>query len=159
MNARIVTRQVAALLLLVAGFALAACGGNTVRGEAPLAQTSGWRLDDGDLFLALRLRNVNDEPLVVRDLALDIALGDEPVNVRHRSSPGVEIAPGGFETLNLRLGRDEAVAARFARLAAGEVASLPYALSGTVGTAQSGALAVRLESRIYPVPGRTGEFR
>ena len=66
MNARIVTRQVAALLLLVAGFALAACGGNTVRGEAPLAQTSGWRLDDGDLFLALRLRNVNDEPLVVR---------------------------------------------------------------------------------------------
>lgn len=159
MNAPIEARYAAALLLLVAGLALAACGAGTIRGEAPLVQASGWRLDGGDLFLELRLRNVNDEPLNVQELAVEITLGDEPVVLRHQAAPKVEIAPGGFENLELGLGRDAAVAARFARLADGDVASIPYALTGTVGTAQSGDLPIRLESRIYPVPGRPDAFR
>lgn len=159
MNTPIDARHATALLLLFAGLTLASCSGNAIRGEAPLVQASGWRLEDGDLFLALRLRNVNDEALVVRELAVDITLGDEPLTIRHRMSPDIEIAPGGFETLDLALGQDDAVATRFAGLAAGNVASLPYELTGTVGTAQSGELPIRLESRIYPVPGRSGEFR
>jgi LEA14-like dessication related protein len=146
------------LLLTSLCLALAGCGGSAIRGEAPLVQTGGWRVDDGSLFLALRFRNVNDDPLTVQEISLALSVNDAPVH-RHLASPGIDIAPGGFETVNLDLGDDDALLASFDRLAAGDVGSLAYRITGTVSTRHIGDQPLRLEGRVYPVPGRPGEFR
>lgn len=145
-------------LVFLAGI-LPACSSDAVRDESPFAEVSGWRIDGRDLSLDLRLRNVNVEPMQVAGLELAVRLDDGVDLFRHREAPGVEIAPGGFETLTVRTEASEAGTALLEALAGRERPNLPFVLEGTVTTEKSGALPIRREGRIYTVPGRPGEFR
>ncbi|MEE4174983.1 MAG: LEA type 2 family protein [Xanthomonadales bacterium] len=145
-------------LLFLAGV-LPACSGDAVRDESPFAEVSGWRIEGRDLSIDLRLRNVNVEPMRVAGLDLAVRLDDGVSLFRHRETPGVEIAPGGFETLTVRTEATAAGTALLEALAGRERPNLPYVLEGTVTTEKSGALPIRREGRIYTVPGRPGEFR
>lgn len=146
-----------ALALLLA-LALGACGGG-VRGESPFAQVSSWRIDGRDLALDLRLRNVNEEPLEVRALTLDVTVDDGVELFRHDAPLALEIAAGGFETVHLEGTASAAGTALLQRLAKGDVASLAYRLQGSVDSEDSGELTIEREGRIYTVPGRPNEFR
>ncbi len=157
--ARSIRHPVLAMCGLVCVLLLAAACAGGVRGESPFAQVTGWRIDGRDLSVDLRLRNVNDEPLVVRALDLDVVLDDSVELFRHRATPGHEIAAGGFETLALSVTASEEGTALLERLASGERASLAYRLEGTVHSEESGDLPIEREGHIYTVPGRPGEFR
>jgi hypothetical protein len=148
------------LPLLVLGMVLiAACSGATVKDEAPFVEVSSWSIDGRDLSVALRLRNVNDDPMQVEGLELDVELDRGVVLFRHRGNPDVEIAPGGFETLEIRAEASREGTALLRALSDRERGDLPFLLEGTVITAKSGSLPIRREGRIYTVPGRPGEFR
>ena len=138
---------------------LTACSGDAVRDESPFAEVSGWRIEGRDLSIDLRLRNVNVEPLQIEALDLAVQLDDGVNLFRHRESPGVDIAPGGFETLSVRTEATVAGTALLEALAARDRTDLPYVLEGSVTTEKSGVLPIRREGRIYTVPGRPGEFR
>ncbi len=150
------------LRLLPVLFALAtltACSGDLVRGEAPFAQVTSWKIDGRAITLDLRLRNVNDAPLVAKALALSVTLDDDVLLFRSNEVVDLDMAAGGFETVTLALEASEAGTALLQDLAAGERNDLPYRLEGTVFSEKSGDLPIRRDGRIYTVPGRPGEFR
>lgn len=136
-----------------------ACASGKVRGEAPFAQLSNWKIDGQTLNQDLRLRNVNDEAMEVQAIRLEVALDGDTRLYRHEQAVDIEIAPGGFETIPLALTATAEGAAALERLSSGELASLAYRLEGTVVSRESGDHAIRREDRIYRVPGRPGEFR
>lgn len=147
------------LMALFVAALLTACTGGQVRGEAPFAQVSSWAIDGRELVLDLRLRNVNDQPLVATELALSVTLDDGVLLFRHRAPVDIDIAAGGFETIPLSLEASEAGTALLADLADGKRTDLPYRLEGTVFSEKSGDLPIARDGRIYTVPGRPGEFR
>jgi hypothetical protein len=148
------------LSLLALGVVLiAACSGGAVRDEAPFAEVSSWSIEGRDLSVALRLRNVNDDPMQIEGLELQVELDQGVPLFRHRGNPGVEIAPGGFETLEIRAEASREGTALLRALSDRERGDLPFVLEGAVITAESGSLPIRREGRIYTVPGRPGEFR
>jgi hypothetical protein len=146
----------AGLLLLLA--ALTACSGSTVRGEAPFVQVNSWRLQGEQLEMLLRLRNVNDAELAVETVDLSVRLDGEPL-LSLRQAVDVTIPATGFESLRLSGTVSADGAGQLARLEAGEFASLPFVIDGRLETSGDGELALRREGRIYPMPGRPGEFR
>ena len=148
----------AAAVLLVLLLALTACGGSAVRGEAPFAQVTSWRLEGEQLEMLLRLRNVNDAELAVEAVDLTVQLDGEPL-LSLRQEVDVTIPATGFESLRLSGPVSTAGAGQLARLEAGEFASLPFLIDGRLETTGDGALDLRREGRIYPMPGRPGEFR
>lgn len=147
------------LAMLLSAALLTACTGGQIRGEAPFAQVSSWTIDGRTLTLDLRLRNVNERPLVAKELALAVTLDDAIVLFRHRAPVDIDIAAGGFESITLSLEASEAGTALLADLAAGGRNDLPYRLEGTVFSENSGDLAISRDGRIYTVPGRPGQFR
>ena len=157
--ATIILRACPRLLFILCATLLAACSGDAVRDEAPFAEVSSWSIEGQDLSVDLRLRNVNDDPMQVEGLELDVTLDQAVSLFRHRGSPGVEIAPGGFETFEIRAKASPEGTALLKALSDRERGDLPYVLAGTVITAKSGTLPIRREGRIYTVPGRPGEFR
>ncbi len=144
--------------LLTATLMLCACAGG-VRGESPFAQVTSWRIDGRALSVDLRLRNVNDEALELRSLVLAVDLDDDVNLFRHEQGLDLEIAAGGFETIQLDITASEAGTERLRRLSDGEVASLAYRLEGSVDSEDSGRLSIERDGHIYTVPGRPGSFR
>lgn len=147
------------LLLFSGMLLLAACSSDVVRDESPFAEVTGWSIEARNLSIDLRLRNVNDDPMQVEALELDVVLDQDVTLFRHRERPDVEIAPGGFETLAIQVEASREGTALLEALANRDRGDLPYVLEGTVVTAKSGELPIRREGRIYTVPGRPGEFR
>lgn len=152
-------RRPLALCLLLWAWLLTACATDAIRDEAPFAEVSGWRIDGNDLAIDLRLRNVNDDPLEVEALDLEVVLDQSVPLFRHRGTPRIEIAPGGFETLAIRTEATRDGTALLKSLSDRERSNLSYVLEGTVVSPESGSLPIRREGRIYTVPGRPGEFR
>lgn len=152
-------RALPSLLLSLTVALLAACSSGAVRDEAPFAEVGGWGIEGRDLTVSLRLRNVNDDPMRVEGIDLGVVLDGNVPLFRHRGTPGVDIAPGGFETLEIRTEATREGTALLEALSNRERGDLPYVLEGTVSTANSGNLPIRREGRIYTVPGRPGEFR
>lgn len=145
-------------VLLLAGM-LSACSSDAVRGEAPFAEASGWRIEGRNLEIDLRLRNVNDDPMRVTGIAFEVELDEDVPLFRHRGDTDVEIPPGGFESLTIRGEATMEGTALLESLSEQARGDLAYVLEGTVTTADSGDLPIRREGRIYRVPGRPGEFR
>lgn len=137
---------------------LAGCSAGGVRGEAPFVQVTSWRLDGDTVTATLRLRNVNDEELVIDAVTLNVDLDDSSF-VNHSESRHLEVAANGFETLTLDMRATAEGAGALERLGNGETASLPYSLTGDVDSPDEGRLEFSREGHIYPVPGRPGQFR
>ncbi len=146
------------LCLALATAWLGACSSGGVRGEAPFAQVTGWRIDGHDLQASLRLRNVNSETLVVDELYVNIEL-DGTLLAQHQARQRFEIAANGFETVELAMTASDAGVAALQRLQAGETGSLRTAITGHVTSPDEGRLEFRRDGHIYTVPGRPGEFR
>jgi LEA14-like dessication related protein len=145
---------IAALLLA----ALSACSSSGVKGEAPFVQVLAWQLQDTTLQVSLRLRNVNDEQLDVEGLAFTVWLdGTELANYQGRHDTVVPAT--GAETLELSLAPSATGLELLAGLQAGDPPNLPYSIDGTVRSGSLGELGFSRAGRLYPVPGRPGQFR
>lgn len=152
-------RLLNALLFLSSGLFLAACSSGTVKGESPFAQVNSWRIDDSTLSMELRLRNVNDEPLELSSVKLDVFVERDVTLVKMRKAVGISIPAGGFETIQLQATATENGVILLGELSRKERASLAYRLEGVAESRKEGALSFRHDGHIYTVPGRTGEFR
>ena len=145
----------AALLLLPL---LPACSSSGVKGEAPFVQVLAWQLQGDKLQVSLRLRNVNDEKLTVKGLTFTVLL-EETLLARYQASQDMVVPATGAETLELSLAPTADGLALLNSLQSGQQSSLPYNLEGTISAAGLGELRFNRAGRIFPVPGRPGQFR
>lgn len=155
MNTAIIRNLVIAAVALTL---LAGCGPKRVRGEAPFVQVNSWRIDGTDLFMDVRVRNVNDEPLPMSGIEFSVTL-DETELVAYQGQHPVDVSANGFETLKLEMTASDAGTDLLAQLQAGDVGSLPYDFSGSVISQDDKKYRFRRDGHIYTVPGRPGQFR
>lgn len=137
---------------------LQACSSGGIRGEAPFAQVTGWRIDGDALQASLRLRNVNTETLVVDGLVVSFELDGQPL-ARYTGNTRFEIAANGSETIEMEMTASAEGVSALQRLQAGETGSLRSAMEGHVTSPDEGTLEFHRDGYIYTVPGRPGEFR
>jgi hypothetical protein len=110
------------------------------------------------LNLRLRIRNVNELPIQVRRLRFRLALEGTELT-RFDGARTASVIANGVDTLAFELSASDAGRDLLASLTSGEVANLAYTLEGEIGAAESEPLSFTGEGRIYPVPGRPGQFR
>ncbi|NRB72344.1 MAG: hypothetical protein HRU51_10570 [Xanthomonadales bacterium] len=118
-----------------------------------------WTQSDGRLSVELRLRNVNDEALGIDGLALRIMLPDNGVLTSQSSDLKVSLPAGGSERLTLDLTANSPALEQFVALESGAISSLSYELTGQLLRSGKRAMTLNREGFIYPVPGRSGQFR
>ncbi len=154
------TRYLRSIMLaaLTAGLMVAACGPKVVRGQPPFAQVNALRLDGTALQLELGLRNINDEPMEVQYLQLTLTVQETELTA-HEGPLTAIVSANGKETLSLRLPASETGRRLLAALEDGAHTNLPYQLRGSLQTAGDSELPFQSNGRLYPVPGRSGQFR
>lgn len=139
---------------------LSACTANIrdVTGEPPQASIDGIERRGSTLLVELALANVNDEPmrLVAVDLNLEV---DGVALTRGQRNVPVVISANGREVLRLSLEAERAGLARLDRLAGGEVPRLPWTLSLELGIVEGPDRQTRTEGWLHPVPGQAHRFR
>jgi len=137
---------------------LAACAGPGIRGEPPFVQVNGLRLAERDLTLDLGLRNVNAEPLQIEHIEFSVTL-EETSLARYNAASRASVIANGRENLRFELAASEEGAALLGELESGSRSDLRYRLEGVVTASESKPMRVQREGRLYPVPGRPGQFR
>lgn len=156
MNKRLLLRYLLSTLLLLP--VLTACSSSEVKGEVPFVQVLSWQLQGDSLQVSLRVRNVNDEKLTVKALAFTVLL-DDTLLARYQASQDTVVPATGAETLELSLAPTADGLALLNSLQSGQQSSLSYNLEGTISAAGLGELRFSRAGRIFPVPGRPGQFR
>lgn len=140
------------------GLLLSACGSSLVRGEPPYVKVHSLNLDDSVLVLRLGVRNLNDVPIALARVSFDIEL-DETELARFDGPRDASVIANGSETLRFELEASEPGKALLDSLERGEASSLAYRLEGSIVTVDEETLPLAGEGRLYPVPGRPGQFR
>lgn len=159
------TVSIKAFLLLGVALALSACGGpREVRGELPLITLEGLERQADQIQLQLGLRNVNDRPFYLGEVALSLSVGgDRLIDLIH--SPDFEIGARGREVLTLR---GQGLVDGLQRLDQLEPQSSPdrEALRSLAWQMEISLIDERGRGRdsevsgfLHPVPGQPGRFR
>lgn len=146
------------LLLLLAALLLTACASRMVRNQPPLAQITSWTLAEDALLVDLHLRNINEEPMPLTAVSLNLTVGDTLL-ARHRQPLDTSVATSGFESIPLRLAPTPEGRRELEALEDGARKSLTYRLDGSVTTSGGRELVFERDGHVYTVPGRPGQFR
>ena len=148
----------ALLTACLASIFLSACGPKLVRGESPFVSIQGIELGEENMTLRLRIRNINDVAIETTNIQFDLDLEGEAL-VAYNQPQRANVIASGAETLSFELAPSEAGKALLLSLQNREVPNLEYRLSGELGTVDDPTLTFSGNGRIYPVPGRPGQFR
>jgi hypothetical protein len=143
-------------LLLV--LALSACGPRLIRGEPPYVIVRGLDSTGQKLALRLRVQNINGVTMELTRVRFSIDIAGEQL-ARHDAPSSTSIIANGTETLRFELDATESGRALLASLEEREVPNLEYRIEGELETVDEGTLRFAGDGRIYPVPGRPGQFR
>lgn len=135
-----------------------ACGNRLVRGESPFVAVDGIDAAGDTLNVKLRIRNINEVPIRIRRLRFRLMLEGAEL-ARFDGARTASVIANGVETLAFDLSASGAGRDLLASLTSGEVPNLAYTLEGEIGATESEPLSFTGEGRIYPVPGRPGQFR
>lgn len=151
------------VLLTVAAATLAmlvvtACGPSVIRGRPPLVNLSGLSLADESLDAEFSFSNQNGVPMTISATTIAITVRNTDL-FRHTQSLELPIDANSAEDLRIRQPVDPFVRTLLVSLDSGELASLPFDLSGSVETAEDGTLRFEYTGYLYPVPGRPGHYR
>ncbi len=146
------------LLCTLSTLSLGGCGGRMVRGESPYVGIQSISLDGQRVELRLRLRNINDVAIQVARIRFTLQL-EETELANFDEARNASVIANGLETLRFELDASADALALFESLEGGEVPNLSYAVEGSISTTDEGPLSFSGEGRIYPVPGRPGQFR
>ena len=152
-------RAVAALVGALLAALLTACGGTlVVTGEPPYVRVSSIVVNENSVDIEFDIRNVNTQALDVRAVRFELEVGGE-VLARFDRQLEAGVVPSGNDIVTVTIEPEPAGLARLEALEAGEVSSLPWALSGDVQVPEEGRLPFENAGHVYPVPGRPGHFR
>jgi hypothetical protein len=138
---------------------LPACGGTSlIKGEPPRVSISSVSRTSAGLSLQLRFRNINQEPLVISQVAFTFTLDDHPFRVSRTAMPlSIDASTSEVNAFTLTLPAN--IDSRLTALESGEVASLQHELEGEVIDQDGDNMDFRFEGHLYAVPGRPGQFR
>lgn len=146
------------LLALACALLLTSCASHGIRGEPPFVQVNGLKLRAQDLTLDLGMRNVNSEPLVLEHIEFSLSLEETTLAIYNAAS-GASVIANGRENLRFELVASEEGAALLGELEQGSRKDLEYRFEGVFSANEKQQLRVQRSGRIYPVPGRPGQFR
>ena len=153
------TRHIFAIFLAFAFTTLlSACASHGVRGQAPFVQVNGLKLDAQTVSLDLGIRNVNSEPIYIQHIEFSIKLNDINLAVYDVTSQANVIA-NGTENLRFELSASPDGVALLNDLQGGKLANLEYKFDGVFLVTENAKMPVKRRGRIFPVPGRPGQFR
>ena len=152
-------RSIARLALLATiAMALAACGSGLVRGESPYVKIDSLRLQETSMEVGLGVRNINEVTIQTARVSFTVMLDGSEL-ARFDDAVDVSVIASGRETLRFELQPSESGKQLLQSLEKGDVPNLPYTLEGSIVTLEEGLLEFTGEGRLYPVPGRPGQFR
>lgn len=135
-----------------------ACGNKLVRGASPMVRMSELSHQDGMIELKLNIRNINGVDMTVQNIDFKLSMNNAE-SLSYNSQASISIVANGIETWTVELPETVAVRQLLNSLENDEIKSLPYTLTGSVGTMEDGSLRYQYEGHIYPLPGRPGHFR
>ncbi|NND44061.1 MAG: LEA type 2 family protein [Xanthomonadales bacterium] len=138
--------------------ALGACVSAGLRGHAPFTEINALRLDGTSLELDLGLRNPNSVPILISNIRFTVDL-EETRLVAYDSPSEASVLANGVENLRFQVTASPEGAALLRELEAGNRASLAYRLEGTIVASEDETMKLDRRGRLYPVPGRPGQFR
>ena len=147
--------------LMVACVALSlllACAPRLIRGKPPLVSIQSLQTIESQIELGLLLRNANEVPLDLTSMQFTLTL-EEVELARYSDQFMLSISASGAENSLFSLSMDPVGAERLKALERGDITSLAYTIEGDAVSAEDGALKFNAEGRLYPVPGRSGQFR
>ena len=145
-------------ILCLAVICTTACGSKLVRGASPMVRMTELSHQQGTVELQLNIRNINGVDMNIRNIDFELSMNDE-ASFSFNGPVDIDIVANGIETWSVELQESEAGRALLVSLEDGDIKSLPYTLSGSVGTMEDGSLRFEYEGHIYPLPGRPGHFR
>lgn len=152
-------RLAALVLLTLTSLALlTACGSGLVRGEPPFANIHSMETDGARLMVRLGLRNVNGVALDITAARFTIML-EKTELARFDETRQASVIANGTETLRFDGTASEGGLELLQSLENGATPNLAYRLEGSITTVADGVMKFNFESRLYPVPGRPGQFR
>ncbi len=155
-----VTKPLAISLLIIVVFLCTACGTKAVRGASPLVRMTELSHQDSNISLQLSMRNLNGVDLDIKSIDFSLTVNDTKDELFVYSGPvDTNIAANGTETWTVEVIESKASQELLDSLEKGEIKSLPYALKGSVASADEGKLRFEYEGHIYPLPGKPGYFR
>lgn len=146
------------MLAIFATVLLASCGTKQIRGEPPMVRLNELSHQDGAITLELSMRNVNEAPLVL--LAIDVELlVEENELLSYKGPVTTDIVANGTESWSIDVPESDSSRELLNKLQSGEVNSLPYSFKGSISSQDDGTLRFENKGHIYPLPGRPGYFR
>ena len=153
-------KHLAISLLIITGFLCTACGTQVVRGAAPLVRMTELSHQDNNINLQLNMRNLNGVDLEIQSIDFKLTVNDTEDDLFVYNGPvDTNIAANGTETWAVEVIESSASRELLESLENGEIKSLPYALKGSIISADDGKLRFEYEGHIYPLPGKPGYFR
>lgn len=168
MHASLIKSRALWLALLLLTLVLSACasGPRQVSGELPLVRIDSLERHNGEITLVLGLRNVNDRPLPLNEVRMQLRLNEEALlDLTH--TPDIEISPRGREVLRVRgpgLPAGQAILDQMnpesaAARALGELSSATWRLDLNLTDERGRERATEASGFLHPVPGQPDRFR
>ena len=108
--------------------------------------------------VGLGVRNINEVTIEVARVSFTLKLDGSEL-ASFNDTVDASVIASGRETLRFELQASEPGRRLLESLEKGDVSNLPYTLEGSITTLEDGSLELTGEGRLYPVPGRPGQFR
>jgi hypothetical protein len=148
----------ARLAMLLAVFACASCGPQVIEGRPPFIGISDMRLLDDTLSATFRISNQNGVPMNIEAIDIEVTINGARLAGENRPLK-LTIDANSAEEVHVEQLPEPFTRDLLASLQNREVNSLPFFLSGSVRTLESGRLRFEQKGHLYPVPGKPGFFR
>jgi len=146
--------------IILFGGLLTACAGNLrdVTDEPPQASIDGIERQGETVRVELALGNVNDEPMRLRSVELEVMIDGVALTGGQRDTE-LTISANGREVLRIALPAETPGLERLERLSSGNAARLPWTMNLALGIADGPDRRTRAEGWLHPVPGQPDRFR
>jgi len=145
-------------LLLLAVAVCGSCGPPVIEGRPPFVGISGMRLIDNTLSADFRISNQNGVPMTIEAIDLEVTVNGAEL-ARENRQLKLAIDANSAEEVHVEKLPEAFTLDLLASLENREVNSLPFSLTGSVRTLESGRLRFEQKGHLYPVPGKPGFFR
>jgi len=145
-------------LLLLAVAVCVSCGPPVIEGRPPFVGISGMHLIDNTLSADFRISNQNGVPMTIEAIDLEVRVNGARLASENQQLKLV-IDANSAEEINVEELPEAFTRDLLASLENREVKSLPFSLTGSVATLESGRLRFEQKGHLYPVPGKPGSFR
>jgi LEA14-like dessication related protein len=104
------------------------------------------------------IHNPNGVEMEVDTIEMSMTLGEVDLG-QHSTRVGLNVHPNGTEEVSIDFPAGESASRQLAELEGGGVSSLPYSVTGRIRDSSGGTERFSQEGYLYPVPGRSGQFR